>query len=263
MEDDVKRPQLAVIAPISLQVNLDLKYGLMGDYHLLLAHQVLANRQVYFDYYMALRRSGRDPVVIMDNSLVELGRALPADRLVEACVAVGARYLVLPDVMGDAFATVDKSMLAYRRLKDTELPEGLEFMIVLQGNTLSNAGWCMNQLTSGMGRDLAAICVPRVMTHQFGSRLTAVKMVSKETGLPIHLLGFSGKLSDDIISAFQPGVMGIDSAYPVWSGRLGIAMQTQGDYDPETRRPADFWEYQHIAPTMIYNIMKFREWFKQ
>jgi hypothetical protein len=258
----VKRPALAVIAPISLQATLDLKYNLIGDYHLLLAHQVLQHRQRYFDYYMALRRSGRDPVVIMDNSLIELGRALPSDQLADACSAVGARYLVLPDVLRDAFATVDKSTLAYRRLRG-EMPKGTEFMAVLQGATMSNVAYCMNQLSEVMGRDLSAVCVPRVMVSQFGSRNPVIRMVAKEVGLPVHLLGFSTSLTDDIKCAFLPGVMGIDSAYPVWSGRLEIIMKAAHDYDATASRPHDFWEYAHVAPAMIYNLMKFREWFQQ
>jgi hypothetical protein len=251
---------LALIAPVNLHVNLDVKYGLMGDYHLLLAHQVLEHKDAYFKYYYDIRREGRDPVIIMDNSLIELGRALQPDALAKACETVGARYLVLPDVMSDPWATIDKSAAAYTQLKGKL--EGVGFMGVLQGKTLPHVAWCMNKFSEILGRDLEAVSVPRVMVDHFGSRLPVIK-IARDLGVPIHLLGFSKKLSDDLTCAFQPGIMGIDSAYPIWSGREEIVMRNVENYDSTARRPDDFWTYQHIAPAMVYNIMKFREWFKQ
>jgi hypothetical protein len=213
---------------------------------------------------MGLRRSGRDPLIIMDNSLIELGKPLPTNDLIKASLTVGARYLVLPDSLGDAYSTVDRTAQAYKQLAPA-MPDGMQFMCVLQGNTLPRAAWCMNKFSEILGRDMGAIAVPRVMQKTFGSRMPPLQMVAKELGLPIHLLGFSNDLMDDIKCSRVPGVMGIDSAYPVWSGRSGpteVVMHHPANYQPELKRPDDFWDFAHIGPAMIYNIMRFREWFK-
>lgn len=239
--------RFAPIAPLAIQQHLDLERDSFGDYHLLLANVVLSDPKGWSEYYEKKRRRVSEGegekqglIVILDNSLIELGKAMDSTTLNEAIHIVGPDYLVLPDVMGDMYATMAASM-DFVDGADPATWGMCEPLGVAQGEDIRQLVQCaqfmLEELCCG------AISIPRVVADKLGTRFDAVQQIARmcrDSSAGLHLLGFSSNLSDDIRCARHPSVMGIDSAYPVWCGH---EIKSTNAYDRKARRPADFWTW--------------------
>jgi hypothetical protein len=187
--------------------------GVLGDYHLLLAHKVVAEPDAWLSFYEHLHETYPEPFVIMDNSLIELGEPLDAMALIEAASIVNASCIVLADSLSQAHETVRLSEAMANELerRNNKFP----LMGVCQGWDIPELEFCANIFVTDLGVEY--LCVPRVFCNTYGSRGPAIQAVQPYKR-PIHLLGFSNDKWDDIASAKMNGVMGIDSAEPVWRG---------------------------------------------
>src|SRR5881392_1163767 len=106
-------PRFAPVCSLDMLKELDY-YQVLGDYHLLLAHEVLKQPNEWKKFYSKIRSFlGSNPFVIMDNSLIGLGRPLEAEQIAEAADIVTADVVVLPDVLQFYQETVDASVTAY------------------------------------------------------------------------------------------------------------------------------------------------------
>ncbi len=221
--------------------------GLYGDYHLLLAHQVLSQREPWRQF-LAEIRSKRKIKVIMDNSIIELGQPLPEDQLLEAVHITQADYLVLPDKIDDFSTTIWRSFKGAATLAE-QLPPYCSFLGVVQGRTFTECLTCAETLAHLSA--LGALAVPRGLPRQFRSRFELTKEVWRKTKLPIHLLGFSGMLEDDLATASLGdsfGVMGIDSAVPIREGLAERRYNYEFNRQGLVRRKPDYLD---VHPTMI------------
>ena len=197
--------------------------GLYGDYHLLLAHQILADPDGWERLFAEIRAK-RHIDVIVDNSIIELGEPLTDSALLQAVHIVRADYLVLPDCIDDLPETMYRSFGAAGRIHTEKnlLPDFCEFLAVIQGQTFRECLLCAEVFTR-LPR-LGAVAVPRGLPRLFRSRYELTKEVYRISKKPIHLLGFSGYLEDDLATAklgFEAGIMGIDSAVPIREGLAG------------------------------------------
>ena len=235
---------------------------LLGGYHLLLAHDVLQYPSEYKEVYGEVRIRYPNAWIILDNSVVELGSAIPIKELVEACRIVEPDCLVIPDVMGDAEGTerlAEEFVKRYREMFPDNKNDAL--MGVAQGRFASEVRNCMYFLSS-LG--IKHLGIPRVVTQYLGSRIeTTLHALNGYAFDSIHLLGFSDNVLVDVCSCRIPGVAGIDSAVPIRAGLKGMHLSMDSDRDYGKR--GDYWSTssQEISKNpglVIDNICNFRRW---
>lgn len=229
---------------VPLAVAAELMPDELGDYHLLLAHDVLNSPQTYRRTYHP-EVLGHETVIIMDNSLIELGEAVPMEKVLEAANIVGAQFLVFSDRLKDLVWTLEATkvdLAAYKHIADVQQQLGSyrtlpKPMAVVQGSNMVEINYCIYSYKE-MGFE--AVAIPRVLTEVAGSRVPIIYRAVELGFKYIHLLGFSDNFRDDVISASLPGVMGIDSAVPVRMGLKGIKISMDNYVDPGKR--GDYWD---------------------
>lgn len=242
------------------------KFPILGDYHLLLAHDV-ANEENEETYAGAYGKGYEDvDFVIMDNSMVELGMPVSRETMKQALTVVRSDCLVLPDVRFDMEATLLMSAQAANEWRDCAVlvkNPNKPFMAVPQGNTFEEYATCARQLAELEG--VGYFGIPRSVYDKLRTREPLVRFlhslsINRITMDPnIHLLGFTPHLKDDLLCSRMQGVMGIDSAVPARMGQAGILMSPhQGDPGPR----GDWWDryHSHVAPTTIVNFSMMRHW---
>jgi hypothetical protein len=250
--------QFAPVASLPVYQQLAAR-GQLGAYHLLIATEVLKDPVAWQTFWLQ-RDQG---FLIMDNGLIETGRPTTPDELCVAARLTGASCIVLPDALGDYQET--------RRLVREALAQDPDFggyplLGVVQGRTVHEVQDCVHLYRSVGVKYLA---LPRVMTSIFGTRQILAQLVYEIAGLPIHLLGFSDNIYDDMLCSALPGVMGIDSAVPLW-----IAWNPKREYLPvspprDTKalygsRPPDYWTYvpDNEMDIATANVRKVRSWIR-
>lgn len=258
-------PRFAPVGPVALMSDM-LNWGItvVGDYHLLLAHDVLSNRSLWHKWASNLRYEfGRvsqpDPLLIMDSSVIELGMPLSTKDILKAADIVGAQVIVLPDIIGDEQASykfLDEYNLLIGEYDLEKQPKGV--MFVPQGTTM--AGY-VRSLEYASGYDcIDWIGLPRdALKYDVKSRrdlidITTVLMPTAS----IHLLGMSDNVADDVLSCrHHPNVAGIDSAVPVRAGLRSIPLKMGRD---NYGKREDYWQQIHLNALSIENIQTMRKW---
>jgi hypothetical protein len=249
------------IAPIKLLQDLHYAHELLGDYHLVLAHDVLAHKNDYHQLFFDLRHKYKDLFVILDNSTIELGQPLDVEALLRASELVRANCIVMPDVLGDPVGTVKAGWEFY---DEFPVDTNMTFMAVPQGNTITEYELCARLLMEIPG--IYYWGIPRRMSNQFGTRNhpTLQELLNygdaftrrrkKVPGLEprVHMLGMSNHCVDDLRCANLPGVMGIDSANPCVLGQSQQFMQGVTAV-PHLRR-GDYWAHTKATSHTIENI---------
>lgn len=229
--------KFAPVVPLSIAKHL--QGGRVGDalgnYHLLLAHDVLAHPMEYNNIYGRYQGSGG--TIIMDNSLIELGHPLDAHSMFRAACILKPDWVVLPDYLGDAKRTVETSWEAAHQL--CALLPKQELLGVVQGQTFDECLSCADELLRIGG--VTALSVPRHLVEVLGSRIPLVQeLFNRHIDVPLHLLGFSDDLLDDCRAARFGNVMGIDSAQPVRLARKGHVWSLDRPRDAGPR--GTFWD---------------------
>lgn len=244
--------QFAPVAPLSGLRRLA-EEGVLGNYQLLIAPLILQREEAYLTFF----EHRPDQFVIVDNGVIEQGYPLAVPLLYRAIRMVNADVLVLPDTIDDGKMTakqVRKALPEYRRM-DTET----DVMGVVQGETFEECMECARQLVEA-GVDWLA--VPRGLTPNLGSRVELVQALGDAYWLPMHILGFSNNILDDMAAATaHERVRGIDAATPLWwKGALPPVPPSQAEETLHLgRRPKDFWQMA-IAGRASDNVQMVRAW---
>jgi len=251
--------EFAPILPISLLRRIQ-RIDMLGQYNLVLAHDVLSKGTDYkevFDKHYKQHSDGAT-TTILDNSVIELGESLDYSDLAHAADVVHATYVILPDVLWDRRATVRASQIAAHEFEKAHV--GFKFMGVPQGTTLEEYVDCANTLIDQCG--VSALAVPKRVRKVLRTRQQLVSSLIS-LGVPIHLLGMTDDLTDDLYSASLPRVTGMDSAVPVWLGiqdRL-LRVPPSSHLDHNGGRPKDFLDYGGpLTTTIMANILIVRRW---
>jgi len=236
----------------------------VGRYHLLLAHDVVRRQRDY------IRLFPTGSVIIMDNSMIELGEPVDGEIMEQACSIVGPQIVVLPDYAHDSERTVQVAReWAHDRESSVSPNSQQHYMAVPQGNTLEEYMECARRLA-----EIPRVLywgIPRSATDKLGTRKDLVKRINLEVAnhvktirswTCIHLLGISTDFYDDLVCAQQEGVMGIDSAAPLRLGQQGRLM-TPKFCEPGPR--GDWWdnpfiESNTINPAVLANLYLIRGW---
>jgi hypothetical protein len=252
--------RFAPVAPIQvLEALYDQDPHLLGDYHLLLAHHVSQEAERFSRLFRRIEEDGElYPLVLMDNSLVELKGAVDLDMMQRACEAINQGNAttivpVLPDVYRKGAETRIAIADAYDEWGNRLLADGSceAVMAVLQGETMDEFATTLEFVTSLSIVDIGWWGIPRVLVEQHGSRVEATEFVISQAiprGTQIHLLGFSDDMEDDIRCAKMKGIDGIDSAVP-----MRITQPFDPRHVPEPRDPTWF-ETAELTPEMVENL---------
>lgn len=262
--------QFAPVVPLHiaswLQAAHTGKEDLLGGYHLLLAHDVLSDPDAYVYIYGSVRQKFHNSFIIMDNSVVELGKAMKINDLVDACKVLKPDCLVIPDELGNGTATRDMAIAFCKEwagvAANDPLLSDIELMGVVQGVSVED---CFHTASVYYTLPLIRhIGVPRVLVKQFGTRSVVLhKMIMAPLFDRVHLLGFSDDLLDDVACARMPGVAGIDSAVPIRAGLQEVSLTLDVPHDIGPR--GDFWTRKYDlegagGAVARANINRFRRW---
>lgn len=235
--------QFAPVVPVHIAKALQAEErDYLKGYHLLLAHDIIDKPKDYQEIYGRVRRSYPDSFIILDNSIIELGKAMEIKDLLQAAAILKPNCIVIPDVMGDGDATRRSAMKfcreyvqnAYTTAKDVP-----PLMGVLQG-------YDVDDVLSTLGIFYAMplveyIGIPRVLTKMHGSRMPTLLAMQNSPIINnshlgggfkgFHLLGFSDNILDDVACCHVPWIQGIDSNTPVRAGMLGIPVDLNDGFE--------------------------------
>ncbi len=255
-----KSAQYGPVCPLRVARELQ-SWGVLGNYHLLLAHDVVKDPKGYAEVY-------DDPnnFIIMDNSAAELKAPVDLEMLLEAGHAVNADCLVLPDFLLQKDATIKGHLDAVSTLEGRWAND---YMALPQGETFHDWVSCVNELVWALPKKARYFGIPRNVKEKLGtSRVEAVKaiyMLDPIQTRKYHLFGFSDDLWDDLAAAHMKyngygRIIGIDSAVPVRMGynRVGLHPLQK---DPGPR--GDWWDNPgDFSPQVINNLTEMRAWLR-
>jgi hypothetical protein len=260
--------RFAVVAPPPVLQKLD-EHGVLGETHLLLAHDVVKKSSQYFDLF---RRRGthiqrwkfpfsKHELIILDNSIIELGAAVNSQMIVTAAKIVHPTIIVLPDVILDCKATIKKSIDALFEWTTALVFAGydnlpIHYMAVVQGKTIDELLLCVQTFS----KYSAITCwgIPRALVKQLGSRCNAIEAIRRVDPIrDIHMLGFSDDIYDDMYCAQDPtlNVTSIDSAVPLRHPNL-LKLTSQ------VPARGDWWDNPDLSyfETTLANLDRVRSW---
>jgi len=243
--------KFAPIGPAHLlrKIREQLGEHVLGDYHLVLAHDIVHNRKEWEGSKVLPRGS----TVIIDNSIIELGAPVEREMMEQAYGVLGDSYrriIVLPDVFDDPLSTYENSCAYLEQMHSSPLLERAEYMFVIQASRLADyAEHSMKwRNLERMGVDWFSL--PRRSTDRFGTRAFGLghllQFKTLRPDIKIHLLGFSNNVPDDLWCTRQTFVEGIDSAVPLRMGQKGEIFNVAMRGDQAGPR-GTFWEDPHTV----------------
>ena len=122
-----------------------------NDYDYALVH-LFEKEPEYYNFFKVSKTLGRE--VLLDNSIFELGHAFDAKKFAEYVLELEPTYYVVPDVLEDGYATIDKMEdwnnkgLGYK---------GSGKIGVVQGKTYDEIVDCYNYMNKEADVDMIAI----------------------------------------------------------------------------------------------------------
>lgn len=246
---------LALIPPFKLLEDTSITYTQMVLPHLLR----------YPDYkavYSQLCGSSFDHV-IMDNGAAE-SQVVEDEDLIEAATALGVDELVVPDVMGDATLSVNRSRDFIAKVKS--LSPDLPLGVVVQGTDLVDAVWCLAELLNTDVK-IKTVYIPRLLVrakhHDIRIQL-ASHVKEQESNVDVHFLGASPLWCSEVLEAARSGlVRSIDTSLPYMYGKK--KMYIRENCIPLTQRGSDMdyftreWSPEEVIVTR-YNVSVYLDW---
>lgn len=254
----------APVAPIQILESMK-EQGDFGYYHLFLAHHTLEHPG-RFQRLVEPEDENVRRIFIMDNSIVELGDSCTAEVMLKACKPIldgmGPRdtlFAVLPDVMGDGYATRHTIEAHYDTWRST-LPEQVQLMAVAQGSNWLDYCQTIDYLKAYTdSQKITGVGIPRVLTNPYylGTRKQAcfyASLILQNNGLApwMHLLGFSDNVPDDLLNAAHFG-WGIDSAVPL---RVGSTWSYAKPTEPRDPKWFEEGTYTDAAKRHVHELRK-------
>lgn len=235
----------------------DEAHDIIGDYFLLLAHDVLDHESEYLEFFTKLRAE-REITIIMDNSVIELGTSVSTRTLINACNIVDADVLVIPDELNNGAAT---SRMAEKFISEwmdngDDVECRADLMFVPQGNHRSQYEICAKNAAEFLLPHISWIGVARNLTGRlYPSRIEVVQfldMVFPE--LKFHMLGFSDNTLDDLETClyYKDRIEGIDSAVP-----LRIPAELEHPIQDAGKR-GTWWDTVTPTDQMFANVLEVR-----
>lgn len=240
-----KPTKFAPVAPARIYKSM-IANGYRPEQILLLAHDVAVNQWEFVEIREELPKEYT--TIILDNSVVELKKAVDTPMIEEAALASGADIVVLPDVMGKSIESFEATQEVYEdwkwRFRDRKL------MALIQGETIVDWLNCAEMLEAYCPTPWIGIprCAEGIKNPKTGKVYSRYELVELATAImpdaKIHLFGFSDYIWEDLIAATHPKVESIDSTVPL---RLETKMILSEDAGPR----GDWWETVKFDRSMI------------
>lgn len=211
-----------------------------NDYDFCLPHLIdkYPDYEGFFDpYYYPYRRNR---IVIMDNSLHELGEALDDQYLLDKIKNYKPTYIVIPDVWGDAEATIENAYRWNRYKHQYDFLAKVKFIGVAQGESEEELFECIDVFTTlGFPKIALTYGLPfykEYINHpnsDMALMLGRVHFITKYRNtlknLNIHLLGCA--LPQEFTFYKGPEfdfIRTIDTSSPVLHGMVGTKYKSYG-----------------------------------
>lgn len=234
---EIRRRKFAPVVPFNFYQQF-LIHGYVPDSILLLAHDVVAHPKEYQEIFADARWSRT--TIFMDNSLVELKKAVDIEMVAEAVSIVSLAnqvVVICPDVMAESQASQKATLDAWPewswRFREYKK------LVVLQGESIRTF-----LETAEVLEDLDPdwVSIPRVTEQLFGYHrrelIPYVKAIYPRANL--HLLGFSDYIWEDLRAVSHPAVQSIDSAVPFRMKTLNVLSEKVEKRDPNWFETAQF-----------------------
>lgn len=262
--------KMGMIAPIP-----NLAEFAQGDFHLLLSHLIESDMgEAYVNHYRN-QAQHNDAWLTLDNSAYELQAGGAVENLFKQAVFLGAREIVLPDVMHKMEATKRsgaEALYVLDPLADQLDAMKIQIMLVPQGETIYEWGMCLSHLISmhnavfpdriytiGVAKDYEVFTGGRANLIQ-----RFVEPLRKERRFDVHLLGVGNELTDlSALATRFPWIRSTDSVKPFVYGLHKVRL-TMGymDTPPYPGRPKNYFETpipEGLKPLVKHNIRIFRD----
>lgn len=250
--------KFAPIVPPKLLPKLKEK-GHLGNYNLLLVQEVLEDlglfNSVFFDH---------ESFNILDNGVVETGQPADVRDMLRAAISCNASLVILPDVIENTNATLKVIDLTYPAYRDIFKGTRIKYMAVPQGRDLQEFIFCAKRIHDIC--DVAMWGIPRSIVKQSGSRSASIFHLNREyPQIPIHLLGFSNNMIDDVSCTRHMPVVGIDSSLPCLLGGAGWSIALDPKIEGRSYRQHDkkgrrVWDEMKWTEFIGDNIQTVRDW---
>lgn len=246
--------QLCLIPPHGLE-----QVALRGSQHLVLAqikHEQYAN--VYQQAW------SRGDYLILDNGANE-GEPVGDFALMARAAELGAREIVIPDVLGDMTETLRRARQFWSNLQEMTYPvTSYGYMAVVQGKTLDELLDCAYVYTH-MKR-VTTLGIPRHLISTIGPksiRVTVAKTIYARYGhrFQIHFLGTNAEWPDEVLYASRevPFVRSVDTSMPFNYTLAGRALEVNAT---PVNRPDDYFTKWHVPDRTLLdmNISTIQRW---
>ena len=274
-------PLYSPIAPVEMLIELR-KMGLVSNYLLVLPHDVVRNPASYRELLKTKICDAEEVgewIIILDNGAAEIAKGEVNYKdinnlMLEAYEIVRPNIICLNDVIGDPTASLIASGISHHdweeRLWNTySVQAGVdyEWMAIPQGNTTGQTLEAARKMA--LWSHVNYWGIPRNLTNTCGSRVPIVDRISRDVQLnsrrdmhlnkPIHLLGMSNCLLDDIEAASYPNVMGIDSANPLVLGYNDVRISKEYANATVHLPRLDYWSNIQVSDLICDNICVIQE----
>lgn len=261
--------RFAPIAPLHIYRQMQ-EEGILGSYHMLLAHEVADDLEGFQKIFNNLESKDAenqtgtsDRQLILDNGTVEMGEPMPVSQIADAVEAVDPTFVILPDYLKEYTQTIDAIELAVSD-EGGWLAFSDRFMLCPQGATEDEILKCAHHVINIMGVPIKLLGVGRWTANAFGTRKRLInRLADAFPNIPIHVLGFSENIRDDIKCSHLRNVIGIDSARPILLGLEGIEFTQESPKDRPHRETSKAWAESDITDVMRFNLACARKWIEQ
>jgi hypothetical protein len=249
---------------------LDRRIALTGEgtFHMILTHIVQKDEQ-YAEYYR-----NEKGLKLLDNSLFELGYALPPEQVIEAAKIVNADILVSPDVIRDGEKTLQNAINFTNSLKELGMLDKYAVMAVPQGSSVMEWVECYQQLTAIEGIDCIGLSIIGMITSMQDvtgtddivvNRQAFMKLMSEQQlwnkNIWHHLLGLGRGPFE--LEAYKDMyfVRSNDSSNAWWHGVNQIKYNPRGQLDKKLKLEVDFAQpvLKFSLDDVVYNLSEQRE----
>ncbi len=243
------------VAPIEVLSELHNR-DLLGNYLLLLAHDVNKHPYEYQDLCADIFEKHGAATIIMDNGVIENGAPVSLGDLLMAAETVEANVVVGPDRVGD----FDGTKILMMEQGDT-IRQDYDMMLIPQGDNLEEICECIRWMDERFPENGSKRWwgIPRWIANKLGTRegpINYINNYARGSGdVRIHLLGMSEHLDDDVQCCKTLSVKGIDSANPLVLGHYNHIINGIGEHHMKRR---DFWKATEVNEMMAHNV----EWIR-
>jgi hypothetical protein len=231
--------------------------AMRSDVHLVLAQLTDVG---YVDVYSDLPD---DHYMILDNGAAE-GGSVSDEKLLDVAAKYGADEIVVPDVMKDYKATLERKEAFFKTARLTGT--GVKFMAVVQGQKLEELRQCVDDYIDDDRVDV--IGIPRHLITTLSDPYARARLLTyiegRYGGAQVHLLGTNPAWPSEIQLLAQEctWVRSCDSGMPYYYTIAGERLDAPEAERAHVGRQNDYFTYKHDLYSYLLNanIDTYLEW---